>query len=173
MKILNKNDLIYLINEEIKTFNCEQLKLNQETINYINKFKSSEDLLKNGGLPIDILDRLAFGFSEDDIKTLIPNQLNIKWKDDLKNVIYEQEKSGLSKIDYAKRINLSEPIDVIYEKDKFWIDDGHHRYYAAKILNKPLNINLEIKQNPIIKLGNGLDYDNFHRCIFNQVKNIK
>ena len=59
----------------------------------------------------------------------------------------------------------------IFEKNKFFIEDGHHRYFAAKILDKPLNINLEIKQNPIIKLSPKLSYDNFHRCLFKQVKN--
>ncbi len=103
-------------------------------------------------------------------KTLKPNQLNIKWKDDYENVIYEQNKSGLSKIDWANKINLNEPIDVIFEKNKFFIDDGHHRFYAAKILNKPLNVNLIIKQNPIIYLNKDLSYDDFHRCAFSIFK---
>jgi hypothetical protein len=57
-----------------------------------------------------------------------------------------------------------------FEKGKFYIEDGHHRYYAAKTLNKPLNINLQIKTNPILKLTS-LGYDDFHRCLFKQIKN--
>ncbi len=73
---------------------------------------------------------------------------------------------------WASKIDLSEPIDVAYEKDKFYIEDGHHRYYAAKILNKKLKVNLEIKQNPIEKLAPSLSYDDFHRCVFKQIKNM-
>lgn len=99
-------------------------------------------------LDIDTIDRLAFGFSRNDIKQLLPNQLQIKWKDDMNAVLQEQKNSGLNPKAWANRISLSEPIDVIYENGVFKVDDGHHRYYAAKILNKPLNINLEIKDKP-------------------------
>ena len=152
------------------TLNCPDLNISDEVIDYVNKFNSSEELLRKGGLPIDMLDRLAFGFSADDIKTLHPNKLKIKWKDDLDNVIYQLDKSKLNKVEWAKKIDLSEPIDVSYNGKYFYIEDGHHRYYAAKILNKPLNINLEIKANPIVKLNLDLSYDNFHRCLFNQIK---
>ena len=37
---------------------------------------------------------------------------------------------------WAKGVDLTEPIDVSFEKNSFYIEDGHHRYYAAKILNK-------------------------------------
>ena len=67
------------------------------------------------------------------------------------------------------KINLSEPIDVSYEKNKFYIEDGHHRYYAAKILNLPLNVSLQIKQNPVVKISD-LEYDDLMRCIFKQAK---
>lgn len=153
--------------------NCPVLfKINDEVIKEVNKFNTSEELLRAGGISIEALDRLAYGFSSNDIKTLLPNQLNIKWKQDLANVLYEIQKSGLSKKQWASKINLTEPIDVSYEKNKFYIEDGHHRFVAAKILSKPLNVNLEIKQNPILTLG-GKDYDNFHRCIFNQIKKIQ
>jgi hypothetical protein len=50
----------------------------------------------------------------------------------------------------SEKINLSEPIDISYESNgyglKFYLEDGHHRYFAAKTLNKTLNVNLEIKQ---------------------------
>jgi tRNA nucleotidyltransferase/poly(A) polymerase len=103
----------------------------------------------------------------------MPNKLSIKWFDDLENVLFEVQKSGLSNREWASRIDLSEPIDVSFEKNKFYIEDGHHRYYAAKILNKPLNVNLEIKSNPIIKLGGDLGYDEFHRVVWNMVHDKK
>jgi hypothetical protein len=99
---------------------------------------------KVGGLPVTIggvvhwHDRAAFGFSRDEIKTLMPGQLSVKWKDDYDNVVAKQKDSGLSKEAWAKKINLSEPIDVIYEDGKFKVDDGYHRFYAATILGKPI-----------------------------------
>jgi hypothetical protein len=150
---------------------CPHIKINKETVEYINKFNTDEELLRSGGLPTEILDRLAFGFSDEDIKTINPDQLNIKWHDDMDNVKWEQQKSGLSKVAWAKTINLSEPIDVVFEKNKFYIDDGHHRSYAAKILKQPLNVNLVIKMNPIVALTPNLGYDDFHRCLFKQIKN--
>ena len=155
---------------------CVKIKLTKEIIDEVNKFTSSEQLLRSGGISTEALDRAAFGFSDKDIKTLMPNQLKIKWLDDLENVKYEIKHKKLNPMVWAKTINLSEPIEVSYWEDKshkrgFYIEDGHHRYYAAKVLNKPLNVELTIKVNPIITLGQGLSYDNFHRCIFNQVKN--
>ena len=99
------------------------------------------------------------------------NKLNIKWKDDFDNVKWEVNKSGLTPKAWSSKIDLSEPIDVSFEKGKFYIEDGHHRYYAAKTLNKMLDVNLEIKDNPITKLSN-LGYDEFHRCLFKQIKTL-
>lgn len=160
---------------------CEDIKLNDEVIKEVNKYKSSEDLLRAGGISVEALDRLAFGFSDDDIKTISPNKLKIKWKEDLKNVKFELEflkkktpNIPLKKImfEWAKTVDLSEPIDVSYEKDGFYIEDGHHRFFAAKILGKELNVDLTIKSNPILKIAPKLSYDDFHRCIFNQIKNL-
>jgi hypothetical protein len=147
---------------------CTELPLNDDIINYVSQFKSDEELLRNGGIPTELLDRLAFGFSENDIKTIEPKKLKIKWKIDLENVKWEVKKSGLTPKLWSLKINLSEPIDVSYENGNFYIEDGHHRYYAAKTLNKLLNVNLEINSNPILKLSN-LSYDDFHRCIFKQI----
>lgn len=151
---------------------CPNIKTNKEIVEYINKFNTDEELLRSGGLPTQMLDRLAFGFSDEDIKTINPDKLHVKWHDDMDNVKWEQQKSGLSKVAWAKTINLSEPIDVIFEKNKFYIDDGHHRSYAAKILKQPLNVKLDIRMNPIVALAPKLGYDDFHRCLFKQIKNM-
>jgi uncharacterized ParB-like nuclease family protein len=140
----------------------------------LSKFNSDEELLRSGGLSIELLDRLAHGFSDDDIKNLKPDDLKIKWKGDLENVKYEIKKSGLTPQKWASKINLSEPIDVSYSKNKkgqkgFYIEDGHHRFMAAKILNKNLNVSLEININPITELTN-MGYDEFHRYIFKLYK---
>lgn len=163
-----------------KVLVCPIIKISDEVITEVSAFDTAEDLLKSGGISIEALDRAAFGFTGEDIKTLLPSQLHIKWKEDLKNVKYEIEylrKKSYSELSlpkvmkiWANKVDLSEPIDVSYEKDRFYIEDGHHRYYAANILNKPLNVSLEIKQNPIVKLAPTLSYDDFHRCIFKQIK---
>jgi hypothetical protein len=171
LKKIIHNVLIEHLNKEL---NCPPIKITDEIYAEVSRFNTSEELLRSGGISIEALDRAAFGFSSDDIKTLQPRQLHVKWKDDLENVKYQivQEiKNSGSKKTWAAKINLEEPIDVAYEKDKFYIEDGHHRYLAAKILGKTVNVNLEIKMNSITKLAPELDYDDFHRCIFKQVKN--
>jgi hypothetical protein len=162
-----------VINEDKNNINCPIISLTEEAINEIKKYKSSEEFLRAGGLSLAVLDRAAFGFSSEDIKELMPNQLYIKWKEDWKNVKWEQEKSGLSKKQYASKISLEEPIDVSFAKGKFFVEDGHHRLFAAAVLKKPLRVNLEIRDNPVVKLAPDLGYDEFHRCIFNQVKSTK
>lgn len=153
-----------------KILACPYIRLNQEVERFVSGFDSSEKLLRAGGIPTEILDRLAYGFSESDIVELMPEKLKIKWKTDLENVKYEIQKSGKSPKSWASQVSLETPIDVSFEKDKFYIEDGHHRYVAAKILKKPLKVNLEIKSNPIKYLAPDLGYDDFHRCIFEQVK---
>lgn len=156
--------------------NCIPLSPTKEVVDYVNKFNSDEELLRSGGLPTEILDRYAFGFTDKDITKLHPDKLAIKWHDDLENVIWEVKKSGLTPKQWSKKVDLSEPVDVSYELTddglKFLLEDGHHRYFAAKKLNKLLNINLEIKANPITKISNTLSYDELHRCLFKQIKNI-
>ena len=91
---------------------------------------------------------MAFGFSRDEIKFLNPSQIVIKWKRDLDAVKYEMKQSGKTPDEWAKGINLSMPVDIVFEDGKFKLDDGHHRYMAALILNKVLPVNVEIKDKP-------------------------
>jgi hypothetical protein len=41
---------------------------------------------------------------------------------------------------------------------------------AAKILNKPLNVNLDMNINPIKHIAPNMGYDELHRYIFNTFK---
>lgn len=143
-------------------------------IDEVSNFKSSEELLRNGGFSNDALDLAAFGFTPESVKQLMPQQLKIKWEQDLAQAKFEQDeyhRRGMSKIDWAKKINLSEPIEVSFDGDHFFLEDGHHRYVAAKTLNVPLNVELKIKANPIVKLSDK-DYDDFHREFFEKYKII-
>lgn len=171
-----KELFIELLNEEIIRGLNIHSKYLDDLKKELSKFKTDEELLRSGGISIETLDRLALGFSSEDIKTINPNDLKVKWKDDLENVKYEIKKSGLTPKQWASKINLSEPIEVSYCGDNkhkigFYIEDGHHRYMAAKILNKPLNVNLEIKVNTIAIIAPNLGYDDFHRYIFKIFKN--
>jgi len=157
-----------------KGLNISDEKFIPELKKFISKFESDEQLLRSGGIPIDLLDRLAHGFSEDDLTTITPDKLKIKWKDDLENVKWEIRQSGLTPKKWAEKINLSEPIDVTFREDKehkkgFYLEDGHHRYMAAKILGKPLNMNLEIRTSPIMTIAPNMSYDDFHRYVFNKL----
>lgn len=171
-----KELFIELLNEEIIRGLNIHSKYLDDLKKELAKFNSDEELLRGGGISIETLDRLAHGFSSEDIKTINPNDLKVKWKDDLENVKYEIKKSGLTPKQWASKINLSEPIEVSYWGDNkhkigFYIEDGHHRYMAAKILNKPLNVNLEIKVNSISTINPNLGYDDFNRYIFKIFKN--
>lgn len=133
----------------------------------IKKLIKKESISKNqilklvkGMTPSQIVrfdfDKLAFGFSVDDVIQVPLKNLKIKYKMDMKNVI------GYNMKDYFKGVSFSDlpPIDVIYEKGKFYISDGHHRYgYAKELKLKNINVRIEdIKDNPIITLGfNSID----------------
>jgi len=139
-------------------------------LNYAKQYNSSEDLLRSGGFPISLLDRVAFGFDAEAMTQIDPKLLHIKWKDDIDQVKYEVEKSGLTPREWGRKIDLSEPIDVSYSNGKFWIEDGHHRYFAAKALGEPLNANVEINEKPIPKIvgTKNYNYDAFVRDIYDK-----
>jgi len=103
-------------------------------------------------LSVDEVDRLAFGFCESDIQSIDPNQLNIRWKGDIENVEHEVAafvSGGKGPEDWANAVDLSEPIQLSFEGGKFFIEDGHHRYMAAYILKKRLNVDeVVFKDNP-------------------------
>ena len=162
-----------------ESLGCPELKVTDAMVKEVSKFNSDEELLRSGGISMETLDRAAHGFSESDIETLMPDQLNIRWVEDLDNVKWEMRHKGLTPNEYATKVDLSEPIEVSYMEDLenglkrgFYIEDGHHRYYAAKILNKPLNVDLEIKVNPFKVIGKGLGYDDYHRCLYRQITTL-
>lgn len=107
---------------------------------------SEDELIK---MDINVLDRSAFGFSEQDIKSLYPNQIQIIHRGDLENAKYAQEISHLSPKEWAKKVDLTKPVEVVYQGGRFVLEDGHHRWLAAYILGKKLAVSLTIKDNPI------------------------
>lgn len=164
-----------------ESFDCVIYDLSDEIIDYVKRFETDEQLLRSGGIPIPMLDRLAFGFTTG-IQKMKISDIKIIWHTDYEQAKLDQQKSGLSKLDWAKKVSFKEPIKVRYEylpfykNPKFTLNDGHHRYYAAQILGMKeiiaeLSIDTDIK--PIRKITGIKDfnYDSFHRCVFKQVKN--
>jgi len=103
-------------------------------------------------LGIDEIDRAAFGFAEGDIKSLPADEIQLKWVEDMENVEHQIAISGKSREEWAQSVDRSTPIDVIYEDGAFKIDDGHHRYTAAKILGEDVPVSLTIKDKPHVAL---------------------
>lgn len=172
-----KNLKLFHIYESLEA--CQKIKITDDMVEEAQRFDSDEELLRSGGFSIQTLDRAAHGFSESDIRIIDPQKLKVRWRNDLENVLWEIEQSGLSAEEWSKSVDLSEPIDVDYWEDKemgfkrgFYIQDGHHRYVAAKTLGKPLKVNLEIKINPIKEISRGLGYDEFHRCVYKRIKSL-
>ena len=110
--------------------------------------------IAKGKTPSEIVrypwDKIAFGFSVDDVITLPVKELKVKYKEDMKNT-----KSDMKT--YFKDVPLSKlpPIEVSYDKGNFYIEDGHHRYVYAKQQGiKEVKVKIEdIKDNPILALG--------------------
>jgi 8-oxo-dGTP pyrophosphatase MutT (NUDIX family) len=99
-------------------------------------------------------DKIAFGFSDGDILTLPLSALRIKYKMDMANV------DGKDMAAYFKNTPFNELplIEVSYEKGKFWIEDGYHRYgYARQLHLKKVDVIVEIKSNPFLVLGYDID----------------
>ena len=102
----------------------------------------------------DDLDRKAFGFAVEDVVVLSPDQINIQYEGDLENPEWQIQKAG-DPVRWAKTVSLKTPIDVRYRGGKFWIEDGHHRWMAARILKKKLKCRIvRIDDNPILALQN-------------------
>jgi hypothetical protein len=167
-------DNLFIIENNINIYkNLEGIQQNKDIglsilINECQRFDNYKDLLKSSGFSDFGLNLFFYGFTENSVKQLYPKDIKIKWKDDLENVYYEIRHSKLTPKEWSKKINLTEPVDVIFENNNFFLDDGHHRYVAAKTLKKQLNVNLDIRNNPfkIIKS----DYDSFHKTFFEKYK---
>lgn len=100
---------------------------------------------------IDDLDLAAWGNKQGDILTVDPKNLNVKYKDDLVNPQDKFNKQGMK---WANSVDFSEPIQISIGKDgKYYIEDGHHRYFAASKLNKPIQAEVsKIEGNAINKI---------------------
>ena len=102
-------------------------------------------------MDIDILDKAAFGYKQGEKVTLNPKDVTIKYKDDLINPQAKFDKKGM---EWVNSVDFSEPVEFGIGKDgKVHIEDGHHRWFAANKLGKPLTGEItKIEGKPIEKI---------------------
>lgn len=98
-------------------------------------------------MDMDDLDELAFGCRSGQVLTLRHEQLVVIYPGDLDNPIYRYKQEGM---DWARSVDLSDPIEVsVNDKGQFCIEDGHHRWFAARLRGESLSAHIEIKGNPV------------------------
>jgi hypothetical protein len=101
-------------------------------------------------MDIDDLDRLAFGVAGGDVVALKPEQLHIVYPDDLLNPQARFEKEGMR---WANSVDLTEPVEVSVDNDgRLCLEDGHHRWFAAKATRRTLQGRMTIKGKPIERI---------------------
>lgn len=106
------------------------------------KLKSVEELQR---LPIEQLDRLAFGVTEGE-QRLPLDQIQIRYQDD-----YDDARDYVTEHpeDYLEALE-TEPIEVALERGVYWLEDGHHRYVTAQLRgDTDILVDLTIKDNPV------------------------
>lgn len=102
---------------------------------------------------IDTLDRWAFGVAGDDVITVKPRDLAIVHLDDLDNAVYQAGRYPGGQAAWAKSVSLEEPVEIsVTTPGQFVLEDGHHRYLAAKLLKRSLTGKVSIKGKPIEEL---------------------
>lgn len=100
-------------------------------------------------MDIDVLDMLAYGVKGDDIVELLPDDIHIKYTD-LENPEYRFEKEGMA---WVNSVSFETPVDVsVAQNGTPELEDGHHRWFAAKKLGRKLKAKIEIKGNPILRI---------------------
>lgn len=115
---------------------------------HLNEHYTREEL---ESMDIDDLDRMAFGYVGDQIVQLDPDQIKLKpnWND-IENAEYKYKLWGM---DWVRSVSFEEPVEVSVNNDGVLeLEDGHHRWFAAKKLGLPLKAVIEIKGKPIERL---------------------
>lgn len=118
---------------------------------WVKEFNIEYDLReKLEQMDVDDLDRMAYGHVSGDIIKLSPDQIKIIWPGDLENPEYKFKQGGMN---WVNSVDFSEPIEVSINQDgEYQLEDGHHRWFAAKKLGRDLDAVLEIKGKPIERI---------------------
>jgi len=102
---------------------------------------SEADLAK---ADIDELDELAFGYVQG-VQEVPVADLHIKYDVDYENALDAVEEDPEGWVDA-----LDEPVDVSLERGILYLEDGHHRYVTAQMLDLPTILaDVTIKDNPV------------------------
>lgn len=101
-------------------------------------------------MDIDDLDMMAFGHYDGEEVMIDPNDIKIKWHDDLGNPEHKFAKGGM---DWVHSVDFSGPVELsVNNNGEIELEDGHHRWFAAKKLGRKLKGVIEIKGKPIERI---------------------
>lgn len=115
----------------------------------MNKYITMQELYE---VPDEKMQNETYGWNHFELQDLNPNDIYAYnyCKEDMANVFFVITKAG-SPRKWAKKYvgeGIKEPIKVAFCEDgKFYVEDGHHRWYASKLLKISIKAEVEIKRN--------------------------
>lgn len=103
-------------------------------------------------LPIETLDRAAFGFTSGSVVDIPVNDVEIRYTSDY-DAAWGQLHADRRKVRSYLRSAHREPVEVSLRHGRFYLEDGHHRYVATKLSGEStIRAVVQIKDNPIVEL---------------------
>jgi hypothetical protein len=101
-------------------------------------------------LPTEQLDRVAFGFASGDVLDVPINAIHIRYAGDLEQAQTDLRRGGGWDVARARQYSGAPPVEAALRDGRLELEDGHHRYVAARILGRPiLRARVTIHDNPI------------------------
>lgn len=96
----------------------------------------------------DVLDRAAYGHVDGEIIRLTPSDIHIRFNGDLENPQDKFDREGMR---WVRSVDFSEPVEISIGRDGlFYLEDGHHRWFAASKLKRKIKAEIvRIDGNPI------------------------
>jgi len=132
--------------------------------NKVVKHYTEDELI---AMDIEELDTLAFGVTSGQIVSLKPSDINI-YLSDIENPEYKYKKEGMS---WVNSVSFDEPVEVSIKQDgKLYLEDGHHRWFAANKLGKNLKAEITVQANPVKYI---LEHQMINKANYYRVRNGK
>jgi hypothetical protein len=82
--------------------------------------------------PWKSFDRAAFGFARDDIVEVPLEALHVRYPGNLKNAEHDVQMPAMAR----RVLRNAPPIEVSLRDGRLDIEDGHHRFVAARLLGR-------------------------------------